>query len=39
MKKILLIKAHPKEKSFCNAIADEYLEGIHKSKNEVRFYL
>lgn len=36
MKKILIIKAHPKENSFCNALANKYLEAVNKSENEVR---
>jgi len=35
MKNILIIKAHPKETSFCNALADKYIEGA-KSKNKVK---
>lgn len=36
MKKILVIKAHPKEKSFCNALTDKYIQGVEKSGNEVK---
>ncbi len=36
MKKILIIKAHPKENSFCNALADKYIEGVSKSDNEIK---
>lgn len=36
MKKILVIKAHPKESSFCDALADKYVEGVIKAGNEVK---
>lgn len=36
MKKILFINAHPKNNSFCNALADKYLEGVNKSENEAK---
>jgi putative NADPH-quinone reductase len=36
MKKILVIKVHPKENSFCNALADKYIEGATKSNNEIK---
>jgi len=36
MKKILLINAHPNKNSFCNALADKYIEGIEKADNEVK---
>lgn len=26
--------AHPKDNSFCNALADKYIEGVNKSNNE-----
>lgn len=34
MKKILIIKAHPREASFCNALADRYIEGMKQSAVE-----
>jgi len=34
MKKILIIKAHPRENSFCNALADKYIEGAIESNND-----
>ena len=36
MKRILVIKAHPKEDSFCNALVDKYIEGVNKSENEFK---
>lgn len=36
MKKILVIKVHPKENSFCNALADEYIEGANNSANKIK---
>ena len=36
MKKILIIKSHPKEKSFCNALAEQYIEGKQKSGKEIK---
>ena len=35
MKKILVIKAHTREKSYCNALADKYIKGANVSNNEV----
>lgn len=34
--KILIIKAHPKSKSFCNALTDEYIKGAKKANHETR---
>ena len=36
MKKILVIKAHPREDSFCNALTDQYITGAKRSRNEIR---
>ncbi len=36
MKKILVIKSHPKKDSFCNALAKKYVAGVNKSGNEVK---
>ena len=36
MKKILIIKAHPKENSFCNAIANDYIKGAKEAGNEIK---
>lgn len=35
MKKILVIKAHPREASFCNALVEKYIEGAKANKAEV----
>lgn len=32
---ILVIKAHPREDSFCHALADEYIRGAREAGNEV----
>ena len=34
--KILIIKAHPKTESFCNALTDQYIEGAKKAKHEIK---
>jgi NAD(P)H dehydrogenase (quinone) len=36
VKKIIVIKAHPKKDSLCNALIDKYIEGAKKSNNEVK---
>lgn len=36
MKKIVVIKAHPRKNSFCSALADEYTKGAENSGNEVK---
>jgi NAD(P)H dehydrogenase (quinone) len=36
MKKILVIKSHPKENSFCNALTDKYIDGAEKSDSEIK---
>lgn len=36
MKNILVIKSHPREKSFCNALTDEYIKGAKKSGHKVK---
>lgn len=35
MKKILVIKGHPKEDSFCNSLADRYIKGAKAARNKV----
>ncbi len=35
MKKILVIKGHPKEEGFCNTLADRYIKGVKTAKNKV----
>jgi len=35
MKKILIIKSHPKENSFCNELTKKYIEGTRKSGNKI----
>ncbi len=35
MQKVLIIKAHPKKDSFCNALTDSYIEGLKKRKNDI----
>ena len=35
MKKILVIKAHTRKNSFCNALADKYIEGAKDTEQEV----
>ncbi len=35
MKRILVIKGHPKENSFCNALADRYIKGARAARNKV----
>ncbi len=35
MKKILIIKSHPKKDSFCNALVEKYIEGTKKSGNKI----
>lgn len=35
MKKILVIKGHPKEEGFCNALADRYIKGARAARNKV----
>jgi NAD(P)H dehydrogenase (quinone) len=39
MKKILIIKSHPKKNSFCHALADKYIEGTKQSKHTVKTLL
>jgi NAD(P)H dehydrogenase (quinone) len=36
MKKILVIKAHPRENSFCNVLAEKYIEGAKQAGNEIK---
>ncbi|MDE2079011.1 MAG: NAD(P)H-dependent oxidoreductase [Patescibacteria group bacterium] len=36
MKKILVIKAHPREESFCNALVARYIDGAKASGAEVK---
>ncbi|MCK5050266.1 MAG: NAD(P)H-dependent oxidoreductase [Candidatus Cloacimonetes bacterium] len=36
MKKILVIKAHPREDSFCNALTYKYITGAKRSGNEIK---
>jgi len=36
MKKILVINAHPKENSFCNALAEKYIEGVKTTEQEIK---
>lgn len=36
MKKILIIKAHPREVSLCNALADQYVEGAKNAGAEIK---
>ena len=36
MKKILIIKGHPREESFCNAIVEKYIEGARVNNAEIR---
>lgn len=35
MKNILIIKAHPKKDSFCNALAQKYIEGARSKKYKI----
>lgn len=35
-KKILVIKGHPREESYCNALVEKYIEGAKTSDAEVR---
>jgi NAD(P)H dehydrogenase (quinone) len=39
MKKILIIKVHPKEDSFCNALTDKYIEGAKQSKHKIKIII
>jgi NAD(P)H dehydrogenase (quinone) len=34
--KILLIKAHPRDESYCHALADEYVKGARKAGHDVQ---
>ncbi|MGM0508914.1 MAG: NAD(P)H-dependent oxidoreductase [Fusobacteriota bacterium] len=36
MKKILVIKAHPRTDSFCNALTDEYIKGAKKGNHDIK---
>ena len=36
MKKILVVKAHPRGDSFCNALTDQYTAGAIKTGNEIK---
>lgn len=36
MKKILIVKAHPREVSFCNSLVDQYIAGAKKGDVEIR---
>jgi len=36
MKKVLIIKAHPREESFCNQLVQKYLDGANNNEIEVR---
>ncbi len=36
MKKILIIKAHPRESSFCNALIERYVSGAKANDAEIR---
>jgi NAD(P)H dehydrogenase (quinone) len=36
MKKMLIIKAHPREDSFCNALTEQYIAGAGKSGNVIK---
>jgi NAD(P)H dehydrogenase (quinone) len=36
MKKILVIKAHPNQKSFCNSLGDKYIDGVLKNGHSVK---
>ncbi len=36
MKKILVIRAHPRKNSFCNALADAYINGAKESGHEIK---
>ena len=35
---ILIIYAHPNEKSFCSAIKKKFVEGLKENKNTVRIH-
>jgi len=35
MKKILIIKSHTREESFCNALTDKYIAGTRDATNEI----
>ncbi|NCN99725.1 NAD(P)H-dependent oxidoreductase [Candidatus Falkowbacteria bacterium] len=35
MKKILIIKTHTRDESFCNALTDKYIAGAREAKNEI----
>ncbi len=36
MKKILIINGHPKEKSFCTSLLEEYEKGAKENKHEIK---
>lgn len=36
MKKILIVKAHPREAGFCNALVEKYIEGARRNGAEIR---
>lgn len=36
MKKILIIKGHPREESFCNALVKKYIEGVEGNNVEIK---
>src|SRR6056297_3093277 len=39
MKKVLIIKAHPKEDSFCNEITNSYIKGLKTSGNNIKILI
>lgn len=36
MKKILVIKSHPKEDSYCHVLADNYIRGVNEAGKDIR---